>query len=112
MAPAAAPRIRSAEFGFAHLPMARSSANTPTLRRSRKRTSGKSSSIPLTPPYDDIDLLARLRDVIRREHAAPLHAGINDRAPSDQRAGREHAVATDLGLIADDGAEFFEAGGN
>jgi len=42
----------------------------------------------------------------------PLAAGVDDAIPPDERPGAENAVATDLGMVADEGAEFAEASGD
>src|SRR4051812_15262259 len=47
---------------------------------------------------------------VRREDAAPVAAGINQRVATDDAAGVQDAVAADLGEIAEQGAEFAEAG--
>lgn len=46
----------------------------------------------------------------RRQVAAEIHAGHDQRARPEQRAGIEHGIATDLGPVAEDGAELPQPG--
>jgi hypothetical protein len=56
--------------------------------------------------------LAQLGDVTNWEMSPPLAAGIYHAVPPDERPRAENAVATDLGMVADEGAEFPETGGD
>ena len=42
----------------------------------------------------------------------PLAAGVDHAVPPDEGPGAENAVATDLGMVADEGAKFAKAGGD
>ena len=48
----------------------------------------------------------------RREMSPPLAAGVDHAAPPDEGTRAENAVATDLGMVADEGAKFAKAGGD
>jgi hypothetical protein len=50
------------------------------------------------------------RDHVRGQNAAPVAAGVNKGIAADDAAGVEDAVATDFGEIAEQSAEFAEAG--
>ena len=56
--------------------------------------------------------LADLHDAIGWRDAAPLRAGIKDRAAPDQGARIDHGVASDLRAITDDRAKFLQSRGN
>ena len=48
----------------------------------------------------------------RREVPPPLAAGVDHAIPPDEGPGAENAVATNLRMVADEGAEFAKAGGD
>jgi len=56
--------------------------------------------------------LTQLGYVSRWEMSPPLAAGIDHAVPPDEGPWAENAVATDLGMVADEGAKFPEAGGD
>lgn len=52
-----------------------------------------------------------LGDRVLRQDTAPNHAGIDQRMASQHRARIEHRIATDFSPVADQRAEFAQAGG-
>jgi hypothetical protein len=61
---------------------------------------------------DDRKILPQFGDVTCREVSPPLASGVDHAVPPDEGPGAENAVATDLGMVADEGAKFPEAGGD
>ena len=61
---------------------------------------------------DDFNLLAKLGHAVGREHALPMHTGINDRIASDQGARTHHGIASDFGAVADDRTKLAQPGGH
>jgi hypothetical protein len=59
-----------------------------------------------------LQLLPQLHQTAVEEDAAEIYAGVNHAIAADNRAGIDYRVAADLGSIADDCAEFSQAGGN
>ena len=62
------------------------------------------------PSHHDFDLRLVLGDHVCGQDAAPVHAGINHRAASDDAAGIEHRVAADVAAVAEQRAELAQAG--
>ena len=59
--------------------------------------------------HDDFNLRLVLRDVVRGQETAPVHAGINHRAATDDAAGVQHAVAADF-LRRQTGRQLYRTG--
>ena len=51
-----------------------------------------------------------LQNAVRREDAGETAEGVDDAAATDDASGIEDAVAANLGVVADDGTEFSQAG--
>jgi len=77
------------------------------MKKAELRGAGAAASIP---PRQQHHPAARLGDGGRRQAAGKGHGGHHQRALAEDGAGVEHGVAADLGVIADDGAEFTESG--
>src|SRR6185436_4842931 len=73
------------------------------------RTSKRTKTI-LIPAGEEGDGRAVLGDGGGREVAAERDGGHHERAFAEERAGVEHGVAAHLGAVAEDRAEFFQAG--
>lgn len=56
------------------------------------------------------DLAGRLEDAVGRDDAAHTRHRIDVRVAADDRTGVEHAVAADLNIVAEDGADLLAAG--
>jgi hypothetical protein len=69
-----------------------------------------SCSVLLCPALNYFHLRFVLRNHVGGENAAPVAAGVNDRAAADDAAGVQDAVTADFRQIAEQGAEFAEAG--
>src|SRR4249919_2006776 len=61
---------------------------------------------------DHLQFLPQLNPAAVWQDAAEIYAGINHAIASDNRAGIDDRIAADLGSVADDCAEFSQAGGN
>ena len=72
-----------------------------------------SYSLTLTCPlFNDLQFLPQLDHAAVWENTAKIYARINHAIAADDRAGIDHCVAADLRSIADDRAEFSQAGRN
>ena len=56
----------------------------------------------LLPPYDGLKLLPQFDDAVGRTNATPENIRVEHRVASDDRAGIQHAVTTNVAAIADD----------
>jgi hypothetical protein len=61
-------------------------------------------------PAHCLQILPQLYDVCARDHAANVCPGINDAISADDGTGIKHGIATDLGPVANNGAEFGQSG--
>src|SRR5438045_6107623 len=61
-------------------------------------------------PAHYLQILPQLYDVRARHHAANVCPGINDAISADDGTGIKHRIATDLGPVANNGAEFGQSG--
>src|SRR5207248_7623215 len=61
-------------------------------------------------PAHCLQILPQLYDVCARDHAANICPGINDAISADDGTGIKHGIATDLGPVANNGAEFGQSG--
>src|SRR5437016_6604377 len=59
--------------------------------------------------FDD-RLRAIFHNHVRRQHAAPVYVWINHRVAPNDAAGVQDGIAADFSMVADEGAEFAQAG--
>ena len=78
------------------------------LRAAEKIPSVQADGILLSFLVDN--LTRGLEDAVRRNDTAHARHRIDVRVAADDRAGVEHAVAADLDIVAEDGADLLAAG--
>ena len=80
------------------------------MQRKEWKVFGKEGPRSVSGARGLLDLLAEFGHGAGGEHAFPVDAWVDDRFAPEDGTGAEDGIASYLGTVADDGAEFFQSG--